>query len=359
MPENKISNIIKEDCLSVIDRLDLSQLKNKRILLTGSNGLLGKYLAHIIYFGNKTYGLNCKLFCVSLHGPDDKFRQIISEDIKAISADLTQPFDFKGKIDFIFHAACYAQPKKFLDEKLKTISLNVDALRYLLELAKHNNAKFMYFSSAGVYGEIPPEMLPAKESFCGNVNATGSRAAYAESKRLGETLCSVYRNDFGVKTYIARISHAYGPGTSINDERVMGNFIKKAFIEKKIRMLDSGNSVKAFGYVTDIIYMLLQVMLWGKELVYNIGGIHPVTIRALADEVAKNCGGVKVITPKKIAKDELVGTDYTRVRLDISRFIAEFGDFNFVTFSEGIKRTVAWNIEEFNLLKPDKEAKQA
>ena len=71
-----------------------------------------------------------------------------------------------------------------------------------------------------------------------------------------------------------------------------------------------------------------------------------MSIKTLAQEVSKNCGNVPVVVPVEEAKHEHIGTDNKRGRLDISKFIDEFELVNFIPFSEGIKRTVAWNLEE-------------
>ena len=48
---------------------------------------------------------------------------------------------------------------------------------------------------------------------------------YAESKRLGETLCACWRHQFGVPAKIVRIGHAYGPGMRLDDGRVSRDFV--------------------------------------------------------------------------------------------------------------------------------------
>jgi len=348
--EKEINHIIARDCKKILEGIDTGLLKGTSILLTGANGLLGSYIAHTIYFANKFYNTNCRLYCVSLHGPNRELK-CLSDDknITFIQADLSEPFEFKEKVDFIFHAACYAQPKKFLADKFKTAYLNIGAVKTLLDLAKENKAKFMFFSSVDVYGDIPKDKLPVKESYNGDLSTLSPRAIYGESKRMGEAICAMYRADHNLKAYVVRISHLYGPGISIEDDRVLGNFIKKAFTDKKIEMLDEGASLKTFGYAADAVYMIFRIILEGKDFVYNVGGQEPFTIKGLAVEVSKNAGGIPVITPLAVSTQQHIGSDYKRVGVDISKFIDEFGAVDFVSFSEGIKRTVEWNIQEYGL----------
>lgn len=346
-------DIIKQDCQDILKRINVEQLRSASILLTGANGLLGTYIACTIYLANKIHSLNCKLYCTSLNKPNKRIESLLDDrNVIFIQADLSKQFDFNYKVDYIFHSACYGQPKKFLNDKLKTISLNVDVVKSLLAIAKENKAKFMFFSSGAIYGYeyIPEEVIPIPESYNGNCSTTEPRAVYCESKRLGETICSVYREDYGVNVYIVRIGYVYGPGISINDDRVLGDFIRKALVDRKIIMIDDGNSVKIFGYILDIIYMILRIMLEGKDFIYNVGGIDSLSIRNLAEWVAKESGNVPVITSRNEGKFDSRISNNKRFGLDISKFIKEFGQVNFTPFSEGIKRTIAWNIKEFNLL---------
>ncbi len=344
-----MNKIIKDDCLNILNNVDLNPLKNSSILLTGSNGLLGQYLVHLIYLANKNNKLNCKIYCASLHGPNRNIKRLLTDKkIIPIRIDLSKPFSISHKIDYIFHAACYAQPSKFIRDPFSTVRLNVNATERLLELAKKNKARFLFFSSAEIYGEIPKKLIPVPETYNGNCSTTSVRAIYGESKRLGETICSIYRRNYNVKAYIARLSHVYGPGISIKDERVLGDFIRKALIEKKIKLLDEGKAIKTFGYVADVIRMIMLVILKGKDMIYNIGGIDSISIRELAEEVGRYCH-VPVIAPKKKSKLKYIGNDPAFVKLDLSKFKKEFTSFSFTPFSVGIARNIQWNKEEFKI----------
>jgi len=112
-------------------------------------------------------------------------------------------------------------------------------------------------------------------------------------------------------------------------------------------MLDHGESVKTFGYVFDIIGMPFKVVLNGMSFVYNIGGVDTVTIRQLAEAVAKHCGNVRVILPEGKSSEEHIGSDPKYSQLDISKFVNEFAPVDFVSFTEGIRRTIEWNKLEY------------
>ncbi|QQG44082.1 MAG: NAD-dependent epimerase/dehydratase family protein [Candidatus Roizmanbacteria bacterium] len=347
--ELPLSSVVIEDCLNIIKSINLKPFKGKKILLTGSNGFFGRYIAHIIYSLNKKKGYNTTLYCLSLHSPNQDIKTLSSLDknIIPIKKDLSKDFNFKHTINYIIHAACYAQPQKFIERSLETIELNVNTTKRLLELARKNNTSFLFFSSAETYGEIPEDKIPVSESYNGNCSVFGPRAVYSESKRLGEVLCSVFRRDYNLMTFIARISHIYGPGISINDKRVLGDFIRKAVRESSITLLDKGTAVKTFGYIADAVKMLLNILIWGKDIVYNVGGKDTVSIRKLAEEVASHYH-VAVRLPKDKAKLLHIGTDPQVVKLDISKYTKEFGESNSVSLNSGIKKMLDWNSEQLN-----------
>ncbi|MBI4004590.1 NAD-dependent epimerase/dehydratase family protein, partial [Candidatus Roizmanbacteria bacterium] len=303
-------------------------------------------IAYTIYQLNKLKKLNCTLFCVSLHGPNKDISLLSQQDshIKPIQMDLSKNFKFNQPVDFIMHAACYAQPQKFIENSLATIELNITSTRKLLELAKKYHARFMFFSSAEVYGDIPKDLIPVPETYNGNASTTTPRAVYGESKRLAETLCSIYRRDYNLQAYAVRISHVYGPGISKSDKRVLGDFIRKAMDESKIALMDRGTAIKTFGYVADIIVMLFTILLHGKDLIYNVGGIDSVSIRQLADAVAAYYN-IPVIVPEKPAKLLHIGTDPAIVKLDLTKYTKEFNPVAFISLEEGIRRMIDWNRE--------------
>ncbi len=337
-------NIIEQDIKVIIKQVDCRALRSKKILLTGSNGLFGRYIAYLVAYLNHEYDYGISLYCLSLHGPNSDIAALSKADKRIIpqAVDLSEKFNFDKKVDYIFHAACYAQPQKFIENKFETIELNVNTTRRLLEIAKKYGAKFLFFSSAEVYGDIPANMVPVPETFNGNIATSGVRSIYGESKRLGETICSMYRRDEGVEAFVARISHVYGPGISVKDKRVLGEFIKRAFEEKKITLMDQGTAVKTWGYIADIISMLLNIILYGEDLIYNVGGIDSVSIKELAEEVARQTGA-KVVVPKVNEKKQHIATDPQIVKLDLSKYSHEFGKPQFTSFSEGMKKTLEWN----------------
>lgn len=330
---------IQQDINNLANEINLSALKGKSVLLTGSNGLFGKYIAYLIVLLNSKYNYKIKLYCLSLHNPDKSFNEIIKRDKNIFfkKKDLTKSFKFINQVDYIFHTACYAQPEKFIKNILQTITLNINTTYQLLELAKKHDAKFLFFSSAEIYGKIPKTEIPVNETYKGNIDSNCVRSLYAQSKHLGESICEIYRRNYNTSVYIARISHTYGPGTKSNDKRLISDIIQQARNSGIIKLKDGGQAKKTWGYVSDSVKMLLNVILYGKDFIYNVGGEDTLSVREVAQEIAR-----QLSVPVKIAKNpsKHIGhfNESQILKLDISKYYKEFGKFNRINFSEGIGR---------------------
>ena len=83
----------------------------------------------------------------------------------------------------------------------------------MLDLANsHRSQSLLYFSSSEIYGDPPAEEIPTREIYRGNVACIGPRACYDESKRLGETLCYLYAQQYEVPAKIVGRSTIMAPG---------------------------------------------------------------------------------------------------------------------------------------------------
>lgn len=343
-----LNPIVQEDCLTILKLIDLRPFRKKHILITGANGFIGQYLTTLFFLANQEQKLGCKLTCVTLHGPNRFLKKVLKKSETTFKKiDLSKPFTLQGRFDYIFHAAGYGQPAKFIANPLAAIAVNVDATRQLLELAKRSKGVFVFFSSAEVYGELPPNAGSISEEYMGSCSTTNARSVYGESKRLGETLVALFEREHGVRAKILRLSHTYGPGISVHDTRVLGDFMRSAFFDKKITLLSSGHEKKTYGYIADVLAMSIYTTLHYKELVYNVGGIDSVSIRKLAELVAEEIGAT-VVVPRHIGKRQVVHHPGF-VKLELTKVLRGMPGFSFTSLREGLRRTIDWNKAEYHI----------
>ncbi len=336
---------IEQDCREYINQIDLSPLKGKTVLITGANGLIGTYIIYMLHLANVEKAAGINIEAVSRSTPNKALSDVFEYRYRFHSVDLNIPDSFETlqKADYIIHGATYAQPGKFLRNYLDTIHLNTLVTERLLQKARKDDAGFLFLSSSEVYGEPDSSNIPTPEEYPGLCSPVNIRAIYSEAKRMGETLCFAYKNYENVNTKIARISMTYGPGVSTNDERVLAQFIRQALSKKEIVMLDEGTKVRTFCYIADCALMLLNIMLYGTDLVYNVGGKESITIRKLAEEICAIIGSKLSVQNSEQASDEKVKVSPQHVQLDIRKVCSEFGLENFKPLSEGLRRTIEWN----------------
>ena len=342
-----MDRFIEQDCLEYIEKIDLTPLRNKTVYVTGANGLIGTYLIYMLHLANTVKDMGINIAAVSKSPPGSHLQDIFNDRYTFYSADLNDPRCdcYEPKADYIIHGATYAQPKKFIQNYMDTIHLNTTVTERLLKKAKQDNATLLFLSSSEVYGNPDENHIPTKEDYPGLCSPVDIRAIYSESKRMGETLCFAYRNFENVNAKIARISMTYGPGIGLKDERVLAHFLRQALYEKKIVMLDDGRKIRTFCYIADCALMLLYIMVYGKDFVYNVGGKDSISIRKLAEEICLLTGSELSgeIANRENLKDVKVSPQM--VKLDITKVLTEFPIPSFKPFREGLSRTIEWNKE--------------
>ncbi len=335
-----MSDVITRDCLEILQRVSVDRIRGQRVLITGANGLLGQYLLSALAQANRVEDAEIRIDAVSLSESSAVVDSIVKQDphIDFRRVDLSRPFDLSA-YDCIFHAAGYGQPARFVKDPASTVSVNVDAAVSLMESSP--NGIFVYFSSAEVYGDIPSELLPVSEEFNGNPPLHAPRSVYAEAKRLGEALCAAYRSQRGSTAKIVRISHVYGPGLPASDRRVMSDFIRRARTNGVLELMDDGRAVKTYGYIADVVSMILFVALHAEDMVYNVGGIDTISVLDLARRIAAHFN-IECKVPPSARALAHVGMDPPVVRLDLTKVRHEMDGFSLTPFSEGLSRTIEW-----------------
>jgi UDP-glucuronate decarboxylase len=329
-------SIIESDTEKIIQRIDFTKLKNKSILITGASGLIGIHIVSCLKKIQKEYNIN--IFCWIKSELDINSKEffknctIITGNIADVSV-----INKLNEFDFIIHAAGYAQPSKFLEHKITTIELNTISTIKLIDKLKKNGT-FLFLSTSELYSGLMDGGID--ENMIGNTNTNHPRACYIESKRTGESICYAYK-ELGYNIKIARVSSAYGPGTKLNDKRVLNTLIEKGIVEDKITLLDNGSARRIFCYITDTVEMLFNIMLNSNDILYNVSGIHEFSILELANRI-----GNLLNKPVYVCNNNYGGVIGNPNAMNISniKYMNEFctNPLQFTDFDYGLLKTIEW-----------------
>lgn len=338
-----IDNYLKEE----FDRItkcvpEISRLAGKNMLIAGGTGIIGGYLIRYIDYLNKTKFKDkpCSITSLSRKGEKNDFLKDVSENIKFIKHDISQPYEPLDKLNYILHSACDCAPLTFTNNPLEIISSQVDGLRNLLDIACDVES-FMYVSTVEIYGHMPDHMVAITETYNGNTNPLSRRACYTESKRLGEAICDAYHKKYNIPIKIVRPQALYGMGYDYGDDRILPAFIERALTNGYVHLLDKGEDIRGFFYIADGIIPILKLLFSDYNMdPFNIAGDELTTIYLVADKIHKILGIEREVDVPNVKK--YLPAAPKRVVIDNTKSKEKLGLKQHYSLDEGLKRTIDW-----------------
>lgn len=206
----------------------------------------------------------------------------------------------------------------------------------MLGLAKRVKAKILQASTSEVYGD--PEIHPQDESYWGHVNPIGNRSCYDEGKRCAESLFINYYKQNKVRIKLVRIFNTYGPRMSVNDGRVISNFIVQALNNENITVYGDGNQTRSFQFVDDLVEGLMKSMETKDAFTgpVNLGNPGEYSILELAEKIIVMTG-----SRSKIIYEPLPEDDPIKRKPDITIAKENLGGWQpVVPLDEGLEKTI-------------------
>jgi UDP-glucuronate decarboxylase len=269
-----------------------------RILVTGGAGFIGSHLCErLLRDGHEVICLD-NFFT----GSKKNIAGLSGErGFELIRHDITEPILLE--VDRIYNLACPASPIHYQYNPVKTIKTSVLGTIHMLGLAKRVRARILQASTSEIYGD--PQVHPQTEDYWGNVNPIGIRSCYDEGKRVAETLLMDYHRQNGVDIRIVRIFNTYGPRMSINDGRVVSNFIVQALRGEEITVYGDGSQTRSFCYVADLVEGMVRMMECEDFIgPVNLGNPGETTILEFARRIIDLTGSRSKIVFRPLPADD-------------------------------------------------------
>ena len=192
------------------------------------------------------------------------------------------------------------------------------------------------------------------------------RSPYSASKTAADLLVLAYHETYGLPVNVTRCSNNYGPYHF--PEKLIPLIINNILEGKKLPVYGRGANVRDWLYVEDHCRAIDAVLRRGREgEVYNVGGFNEESniniVRLVIDTVARlvreepdRYGSVVECDPSLINYDlieyvtDRPGHDM-RYAIDPTKIVRELGWFPATPFTEGIEKTVRWNLEHRDWVK--------
>lgn len=267
-----------------------------KALITGIAGFAGNYLAELLLdHGYEVFGASL----------ESQFKPFLPFDRGAVhycSVNLTDQRMVRDYLaqtgpDLIFHLAARSSPSQSVNCPEETYAVNFGGTLSVLEGIRLEGlrCRFLLVSSSHVYGGSGKLGDRVKEDA-----AMRPETPYAASKAAAELAAWQYWKSFGIETITARAFNHSGPGQGLGF--VCPDLARKIVeIERglrppnlEVRGLDREID---FSDVRDVVRGYHKALCTGcPGEVYNLCSGRPITIRAIAEELA--AGSAKEISVK-------------------------------------------------------------
>ncbi len=304
----------------------------KTALVTGGAGFLGSHLCDYLL------AKGMKVICMDnfITGSRNNIKHLMSnKNFRLIENDATKKIKIEGDIDYILHFASPASPVDFDRLPVEIAMTNSVGTLNMLDLAKEKKAVLLFASTSECYGD--PEVNPQPETYNGNVNTTGVRSCYDESKRFAEALIMAYHRAYKADVRIVRIFNTYGPRMRKNDGRVVPSFINQALEGKPITVFGDGSQTRSFCYVDDEVEGIYRLLMSKEIYPTNIGNPNEVSVTDFAEKVIQLTGSRSRVIFKPLPEHD------PKVRKpDISKARKLLKWEPKISLDEGLKRTVEY-----------------
>jgi GDP-L-fucose synthase len=310
----------------------LSNLANKRVVVTGGAGFLGRNVVRKLE----------ERRCHEIFIPRSKDYDLVRmDDIQKLYTD--------AKPDIVVHLAARVggiganmrNPGSFFYENLMM------GVQLMEQGRLQGIEKFVAIGTICAYPKFTP--VPFKEDDIWNGYPEETNAPYGLAKKMLLVQSQAYRQQYGFNAIFLLPVNLYGPGDNFDPEysHVIPALIKKVFDakergEKSIVAWGTGQASREFLYVEDAAEgIVLATERYDKPEPVNLGAGFEITIRELAELICALAG-----FDGRIEWDTSQPDGQPRRRLDTSRAKKEFGFVARTNLREGLKRMIEWYSNE-------------
>ncbi len=303
-------------------------LKNKRVIVTGGKGFLGRHLI------GKLADYDCQAIEI-VDLPEYNLTNV--EDVRKM-------FDDK-RPDIIVHLAAKVGGIGFNQEKPAELFYDnlIMGTQLIHEAYLHKIEKFVALGTICAYPKFTP--VPFKEEDVWNGYPEETNAPYGLAKKMMLVQSQAYRRQYGFNSIFLLPVNLYGPGDNFDprSSHVIPALIKKCFDaldnhSDTLEVWGTGQATREFFYVEDAATAIsMAADAYNKSEPINIGAGFEISIKDLTGLIAKLSG-----FSGKIIWDSSKPDGQPRRLLDTTRAEKEFGFRATTDLATGLTKTIDW-----------------
>jgi UDP-glucuronate decarboxylase len=264
-----------------------SDIRNKRIVITGGAGFIGSNLAERFAENNEVILLDRTFSDQPIHFTSLKSNRNVSM-VEADILDTKRVESMVRDAQIVIHAAAIVGVGRVCRHPRETLETNFSGTAGVLKALDENRRleRFVYFSTSEVFGvnsfrvheDAPSRVGPAVEA----------RWSYAIAKLAGEHLVQAYYRQSGTPVVTVRPFNVFGPRRL--GAHAVKSFILSALTGNPIEVHGDGSQIRSWCYVSDfcdaIVEMIARPEAIGQD--FNIGNpANTVTVLQLAQQVVR------------------------------------------------------------------------
>jgi len=317
----------------------------QRIVVAGGGGFIGGHLVGaLLAEGHQVRSVDCK--------PLGDWYQV-HEAGENVAADLQGLEACRAACDGMdqcYQLAADMGGMGFIENNKALCMLSVLTNTHMVLAAKeHGLDRFFYASSACVYNaekQKDEDVVPLRED---DAYPAMPEDGYGWEKLFSERMCRHFREDFGLKTRIARYHNVYGPHGTWDGgrEKAPAAICRKVIHAKATGDLDieiwgDGRQTRSFMYIDDCVKGTLDIMHSDILEPINLGSSELVTINGLVD-VVEEIAGVKL--KRRYQLDAPKGVNGRNS--DNTMILRELGWEPSIALRDGMERTYRWIHDEY------------
>jgi GDP-D-mannose 3', 5'-epimerase len=245
----------------------------------------------------------------------------------------------------VYNLACDMGGMGFIESNRARCMLSVLINTHMLLAArKHGIDRFFYSSSACIYPtykQTSAAVTALKES---DAYPAECEDGYGWEKLFGERLCGHFRDDFGLKTRVARYHNVYGPYGTWDGGRekapaAVSRKVAMAIIsgKREIEIWGDGEQTRSFMYIDDCLFGSQLLMKSDFTEPLNIGSAEMVTINQLVD-IVEDIAGIKL--RRSFNLDAPKGVRGRNSDNSLTRKVLQWSPS--ISLRDGMERTYRW-----------------